>query len=269
MTAPLVTNVRAADSRNPSVSKRASLWFLPAGLVGEANWGEFGNLIDPALNPIVKYLEHFTNRRGARTRDRIEISEVSAEMKFKIDEVSVINLQKLFGSSVAKASSTTTLRDGAVYNNPGNAGVITLPAGSLASVIVRSTNQEGAVTTYVAGGTDYTVDLTAGTVTINAGALTDAVAVPEIHIQWSKSVATEKFQMFDGNTIKGSAQFVVLTKSGLRVAATFNSVVITNDGDIAFGDGSKWIETGIKMECLADNTGSLGDVHVINAAATF
>jgi len=270
MTAPLVSNVTAADSRNASVSKRASLWFLAAGLTGEANWSEFGTVINPALAPAITQLEHYTNRRGAKTRDRIEISEVKADMKFKLDELNMPNLQKAFGGSGGKpGASTVTVRDGQIFKNPGNAGVITLPAGSLSSVIVRSTNQEGSITTYVAGGTDYTVDLTAGTVTIAGGALTDGSAVPEVEIQWAKSVATETFQVFDGTPIRGQAQFQILTKNGIRMVITLNNVVISNDGDLTFGDGSQWVELGLKMECLADASGSIGSIHVIDAAATF
>jgi|SRR5579862_2353089 len=351
MTSPLATNVKPADSRNPSVSKRASLWFLPFGQTGEANWKEFGNLIEPALNPAVTYLEHYTNRRGAKTRDRIEISEVKADFKFKIDELATEILQKIFGSSVTKASSTATLRDSAIYNNPGSGGAIQLPSDGLSSVIVRATNEEGNEVTYTAdplttdttditaGGTlnnttdpvvlvaasypgtptavgslikigseilritdfsggnitlaraqlgtaaaahangvsifkdaggDYVAPLATGWVGfLPGGLLASGTTIPEVHIQWAKSVATEKFQLLDGTPIKGKAEFQILTKNGARIVATFNSVVIQNDGDIAFGDGSKWIETGLKLECLADSTGSLGDIHVIDAAATF
>ncbi len=353
MTSPLIENVRPADPRNPSVAKRASLWWLPFGQTAESQWTEFGTIIDGALAPAIAYLEHYSNRRGAKTRDRIEISEVKADFKFKLDEVSSSNLAKIFGASADKAASTAVLRDGANFDNPGGGLSIALPAGSVSldGVIVRSTNEEGVVTTFdedtlstdttddTAGGTwnnttnpitivaasypgtptavgslikveneilrvsafgggnitlqraqvgttaaahangvsifkdagnDYVPDLTNGSIYIlPAGDLNSASTVPQVHNHWWKTVATEKVQIFDGTPIRGKAQLIVLTKNGLRITATFNSVVITNDGDITFGDGSKWIECGLKMECLADGTGSLGDLHRIDASATF
>lgn len=350
-TPPLLTNVKAADPRNPSVAKRVSLWLLLAGQVGEDKWTEFGTVIDGQLNPAIAYLEHYSNRRGAKTRDRIDISEIKADFQFKLDEVNAPNLQKIFGGSGSRSTGSAVIRDGIILGNPGGGGAIALPMSGLDSVIVRSTNEEGSVTSYdgdalatdtgdtAAGGDfnnttdpivivaasypgtptvvgsfikvgseilkvtafgggnitlsrgalgttpaahvngtqifkdagtgDYVSSLATGQIGIlPAGDLSDGTAVEEVHVHMAKTVNTEKFQIFDGSTIKGKAQLQILTPGGLRMVATFNSVVITNQGAITIGDGSKWIECGVKMECLADSTGSLGDVHVLDAAAT-
>lgn len=270
MTSPLVTNVKAGDSRNYGVAKRASLWFNLASDGSDAGWEEFGNLVDLSAVPDISELEHESNRRGARTRDRIEISQVKLDLKFKVDEVAASILMKAFGGQGGKGASTVTLRDSKIVANPGGGNSLASIGTSLATVIVRSTNQEGAVTTYTGGGTDYSVNLTTGVISIIASAALDSiVTVPEIHVYWTKSVATEKFTLFNGTPIRGQAQYQVLTESGARIVITLTNVTIKNDGELTFGTGEKWIEMPLSLEALADSSGVLGYFHVIDAAATF
>lgn len=269
MVSPLVANVKPGDSRNYGVAKRASLWFNLASDGSDAGWTEFGNLVDVSAVPDISKLEHESNRRGARTRDRIEIAQVKLNLDFKLDELNTPNLMKAFGASGSKSSSTATLRDSKVVTNPGGTAALATIGTNLATLIVRSVNNEGSQVTY-ALTTDYTVNLTTGVITIvGSGALTDASAVPEIHLYWSKSINTEKFQIFDGTPIRGQAQYQVLTASGARIVITLPSVTLQNNGALSFGTGEKWVEMPLQMEALSDSSGVVGYFHVVNAAEVF
>jgi hypothetical protein len=266
MTSPLLANVKGGDARNYGVAKRASLWVRPFGSILDADWDEIGNLADLSAIPEITQLEHKGNRRGALVRDRVELTERKLTLDVKLDEVKTSNLQRAFGSSIAKVVGTATVRDGKIVKNPGNGGTIDIGLINADAIIVRSTNEEGAVTTYIPT-TDYTVVLATGIITITAGALTSATAVPEIHIYFRKDVATETFQMFDGTVIRLEAEYQVLTTSGARIVMHLPNAVITNKGNITFGLGDKWIEMPLTLEALADTSGSLGEFHVIDAAA--
>jgi hypothetical protein len=352
MTSPLVANVKPGDSRNYGVAKRASLWFNPASDGSDAGWSEFGNLVDLSAVPDITELEHESDRRGARTRDRIEIAQVKLNLKLKLDEIAGSNLLKAFGGSAGRTASTAILKDGKIASNRAGGGTALASLGTtLATVIVRSPNEEGMVTTYdaetfatdsmddTAGGTfnnttdpitvvaatypgmptavgtlikieneilrvdatganltlsrgalgttpaahangvsifitgvgDYAVNLATGIIYVLVdGALADGTTVPEFHVYWTKSVATEKFQVFDGTPIRGQAQYQILTANGPRVVITLTNVTIKNDGDLTFGTGEKWIEMPLQLEALADSSGVIGYFHIIDAAvATF
>lgn len=267
MTAPLLVNVKGADARNYGVAKKASLWVRPVGSILDSDWDEIGNLADLSAIPEITQLEHKSNRRGALVRDRVELTERKLTLDVKLDEVKTSNLLRAFGSSIGKVTGTATVRDGQIFKNPGSAGTIQLPMTTIDAIIVRSTNEEGAVTTYVIT-TDYTIDLTTGILTITAGALASSSTVPEIHVYLRKDVATETFQMFDGTIIRLEAEYQVLTSKGARVVMHLPNAIITNKGNITFGLGDKWIEMPLVLEALADSNGSLGEFHVIDAAAT-
>jgi hypothetical protein len=98
--------------------------------------------------------------------------------------------------------------------------------------------------------------------------LDDADDFPELHIQWTKTLETEKFSMFDGVTWRGEAQLQILTKKGARLVAYFQSVEIRNDGDISFGSGQDWIRVPLLLIALADDDGNIGEKHVINGDQT-
>ncbi len=349
MTDPLDTNVESAAVRNASTAKRVSLWFKKTG---EALYRELGNIISPKLAMDIQELEHFSNRRGQRTRDRIEIGQIKGNLAFSVDECNKRNLQNCFGGSEEAAADSVDVMEGGIFENLGGGELIDLLGmGDINDPLVESTNEEATKTTYEsdplstdstddtaggdftnttdpltilaatypavaakgvgglikvedeimritevgtdvtlaraqlgtvaashadgtsiytsAGSKTYVADLTNGKVYIlTDGPAADPDDVPEFHIQWSKTVTTEKFQVFDGTPIRGSAQLQVLTPKGLRAVITMPSVTLKNDGDLTFGTGESWIEFPMQMEVLADGTGSIGSMHVIDADQT-
>lgn len=120
------------------------------------------------------------------------------------------------------------------------------------------------------GGTaDYVVDATNGKIYILIdGDLDDDSTAPEVHVQWTKTVATEKCALFDGKTLRGEGFFQILTKSGARLVWDLPEIEIRSNGDVALGTGQDWIRLPVKVNVLADEDGDFGEVHVINAAET-
>ncbi len=345
----LENNLRPADKRNYQTSKRASLWFRKEGLLTEADWEEFGYIVDPSETLTQQLLEHYANRRGQRAIDRTEIAEQKLELKFSIEEMTTENLRKAFGGTGDdKADGTVKIREGRVVKNAGAGLLINLKMEGInaADVVVRDPGQEGTPAVYdaeaiatdttddTAGGTlnnttdpitilaatypntptavgslikiedeilrvtatgasltlaraqlgtdaaahangvsifktnggDYVVDEVNGKVYITVdGDLDDASAIPELHVQWTKTVETETFSIFDGTTLRGEAQLQILTKKGARLVAYFPSVELRNNGDISFGTGQDFLRIPLVLLILSDEDGSLGAKHIINA----
>lgn len=120
-----------------------------------------------------------------------------------------------------------------------------------------------------AAANDYVVDATNGKVYILIGGdLNDDATEPEVHVQWTKTVATEKCALFDGKTLRGEGFFQILTKSGARLVWDLPEIEIRSNGDVALGTGQDWIRLPVKVNVLADEDGDFGEVHIINAAET-
>ena len=354
MASPLLSNVRPADKRNYQTAKRASFWFRKAGLTGEANFTELGNLIDPAKRVVQELLEHYSNRRGQRSLDRTDLVSQKLELDFSVDELTIETLVRAFGGNDAgKSAGSVKVRDGAIYTNPGVLEEITLKMQGINGddVVVRETKLEGTPTTYdvdplttdtadntaggdfnvltnplsivaatypgvvatvgalikvedeimkvsavgggnitlergalgttiamhanaldiyeTAGTNDYVVDETNGKVYIILGsALAVPGDVPEVHVQYTKTVTTEKCALFDGITLRGEAQFQILTKNGSRLVWVLPDVEIRNNGDVAMGSGQDWLRIPLKVNVLADEDGDFGEVHLIDARQT-
>lgn len=263
-------NVRSADPRNYQLPGRVSLWFRTNGSSLDADWKELGNIIDPTFAPQIERLDHFSQRRGQRAKDRSEISQRGGTISFSIDEINLHNLQFAFGSAAAPVDDSVDLLESKVLTNPGGSAPdntidlaeIDIEVGS---VIVRSSVLEDEVT--YATPADYTVDEATGIITIApGGALNSAdpdTGVPEIHVFWRKNVETQKFEIFDGTEIEGEAQFQVLTKGGMQYAIKCARVVIRNNGDITIGDGQTWQQIALQMDILEDANGQLGNMHQI------
>jgi len=261
-------NVRASDPRNYQLAGKVSLWFRKAGSSDDSDWKDLGNVVNPELMPTLTRLDHFSNRRGVRAKDKSLITERSANLNLTIDEINLPNLQFAFMSNMTPDDDEVDTMDDRIFVNPGNAGVITIGQTGLnvGSIIVRSINHEEEVT-YVAG-VDYTVDEAAGTITITAGALASNdpdTGVPEVHVQWAKAAGSQSFEIFPGTDLNGQAQLQVLTDEGIKVVATFGNVNMRNNGSIKIGDGQKYEEIGLQLEILEDVNGKLGTLHVIDA----
>lgn len=262
------TNLRSASPLNYQLPGRVSLWVRSKGSTDPADWKELGNLVDIGLSPLIERLDHFSQRRGARAKDRSEIQSRSATFNFTIDEFHLDNLQLALGSSQASEASETAVKDSKVFDNPGADQDIDLSEEDIddGTVIVRTASLEEPVTYTV--DTDYTVDYAAGTITIlGSGALADAdpeTGVPKIHIYYEKTVETQKFELFDGNEISLEAQFQALTPGGLKYVISMNNAVLKNNGDFTLGDGQDWQKVSLQLEILEDTNGKLAYGHVIS-----
>ncbi len=266
-------NVHASDPRNYQVPARVCLFFLKkGGLV--ADWLDLGNIISPAIAPTIDRLDHFSNRRGERVKDKSIISQRQAQLNFTLDEINRENLRLLFGSSAAPVVDATIVPFSRIFANPGGAGVINLGQLLLEAIgteVVRNTRQELPGTPFIGGGTDYTYDPAAGTVTIVAlGALddnTEATGTPEVHIFFQKSVVTEKVTIWGGTEIEGQAKLHVIPTVGHQYQIELPNVVVRNNGEFTIGTGEEYQTIALQMDILADANGDLGEQHNITFAA--
>ncbi len=245
MADPLVANVVGGDPRNYGNAKRASIWTRPFGSTDDADWEELGNLVDVAAIPDLSLLEHKSNRRGALGRDRIAYTERRMTLDLKIDEVTINNLQKVFGSSVGKESSTAVVRDGKIEKNPGGGGVITLPMAGLATVIVRSTNLEGTPTVF-GEGYDLAVDTT------------------EVTADGSFNVLTSPLTVVDAVTDYGAITFVVGML--LQIEDEVFRVTAIDGNDVTFERGQFGTTIAVHADATAIFKGAAGD-YVVDLTA--
>lgn len=263
-------NIRSSDPRNYQLPGSVCLFFRKKGSVADADWKSLGNIIDPAIAAELERLEHFSQRRGSRAKDKEVVSERSATLNFSIDEINRDNLQFMFGREGGHTNQddVDTLHEG-VFTVPAAGSDIDLGMTNIvgASVVVRSLELEPVETTY-ATPADYTVTPATGKITIvAAGALDGGPA--EVHIFWRKQVDTQKFTIFPGTEVEGEAQFQVLTPGGIQWFIRFKNVSLINNGDITIGDGTAFQEIPLSVNILVDQNGDLGTFYIIDSADVF
>jgi hypothetical protein len=265
------SNLRAANPTNYQIVGRVSLWFRKKGDTNVADFFEFGNIIDPSFAPLIERLDHFSQRRGVRAKDRSEIISRSATLNFTIDEINQTNLLAAFGASETPEDAELALHDSKSFDNPGG----TAPSNTCdlneedideGTVVVRTAGIEEEET--FTEDVDYSVDYADGVITIlPGGALNDPdeeTGIPKIHVYYQKTVETVKSEIFDGTEIEGEAQFQVLTKGGAKYAIQCGNVVLKNNGDITYGDGQDWQKIALSLDILEDTNGELGQLHRVS-----
>lgn len=268
-------NIKSSDPRNYQLPGSVCLFFRKKGSVANADWKSVGNVIDPAIAAEIERLEHFSQRRGKRAKDREVISERAATLNFSIDEINRDTLEWMFGNVDGHVDSTVRTRNEGVFVNPGGSFSIDLGPNAdtldAASVVVRGINLEPAAgPTIYATPAAYTVDAVNGEIDIVlAGPLTNPVTVPEVHVFWEKVVDTQKFEVFSGAAVEGEAQFQVMTPGGIQYVLTMKSVSIINNGDITIGDGTAFQEVPLSLSILVDVNGKLGELHIVDELASF
>lgn len=261
-------NLRASDPLNYQLPGSVSAMWLPKGKTQETDWEDLGNIVASSLAPSLKQLEHFSIRRGRRAKDRVIISERSAQLNFTIDEVNTLNLQKAFGAkSNTEVDDDVDHHDDKIVLNPGGDNTIDLKHTDVnpGSLVVRNPELSEDQTPYVEG-TDYDFDPPSGIITIlNSGALNDnsETGVPKLHVQWSENFASKSFEIFAGTEIEGSLKFQVMTPGGIKYITVFGNVVLKNNGDINFGNGETWQEIQMQADILVDENDVLGTMHVV------
>lgn len=264
-------NVHASDPRNYVVPGRVCLFVRPKGSILNSDWRDLGNILDPSIASVIERLEHFSMRRGQRVKDRTEISQRTAQLNVTIDEINRDNLKFMFGAKTHASGQNVIVPFSKIFTNPGGTGVIQLSPIALEAIgteVVRATLQEDPDTIFVGSGTDYTYDPVLGTITIVAtGVLTDAVAFPEVHIFFQKSVDSQSFEIFDGTEIEVEAQFHALSKVGIQYALEVPNAVIHSNGDFTVGDGTVYQSMPLQLDLLDDGSGKLATMHVFDKAA--
>lgn len=258
-------NVRASDPRNLLVVERASLWLRNRGSTDVADWREVGSIMDVEFDPQDTRIEHFSNRRGARVKDREIITERKLGINFRLEEINLHNLQYAFGDGEDAVAGSKDMKESYIKANPGGTLTIDLDNTDIKDVVVRSVALDGAEITYVeGGGNDYTVDLGTGILTILAGGdLADGTTVPEIHIFFQKSIDGQTFRLFPGQEIEVEAQFQVLGEGGAKQIYDIPSAVLKVNGALQFGNGDAFQAVPMRLEALGGSTGSLGEGMVV------
>jgi hypothetical protein len=262
------SDLRAANPTNYQIVGRVSLWFRKKGDTEAKDFFEFGNIIDPSFAPLIERLDHFSQRRGVRAKDRSEIISRSATLNFTIDEINQTNLLAAFGSSETPEDAELPMHDSKSFDNKGGDTECDLDEEDIdeGTVVVRTAALEEEET--FTEDVDYSVDYAEGIITIlPGGALNDPdeeTGVPKIHVYYQKTVETTKAEIFDGGEIEGEAQFQVLTKGGIKYAVYCGNVVLKNNGDITYGDGQDWQKIALQLDILEDTNGELGQLHKVS-----
>jgi hypothetical protein len=258
-------NARAADPRNYQTPGKVSMFFRAKGSSAYADWKEFGNIVSSAVASALTRLDHWSQRRGTRAKDRSVITERGAQVNFSLDEFNLDNLQFIYGSTATPAGSTYSKPNSKNKTNPGANNTIDLGETNIdgASVVVRDVRQENPTTYTVT--TDYTVDAVNGTITIVPGGALDS-AVAEVNIFWEKTFNTQSFTVFTGAEIEGEAKFNIFTPGGLQYALYLPNVTVRNNGDITLGDGTTWQEVPLQLDVLVDANNVLGTLHLVDEA---
>jgi hypothetical protein len=133
-------NVRTSDPRNYQLPGSVSLWFRSRGTTGP--WDDLGNVINPNIEQLLEELEHFSQRRGLRAKDKEVISQREAQLKFSIDEFNVENLRKAFGQPESEEVGSYTAHFNKVAVNPGANGTVNLGQTAVSAVAVRGVGLE-------------------------------------------------------------------------------------------------------------------------------
>jgi hypothetical protein len=258
-------NVRGASPDNYQVPGRVSLWLRTKGSTARADWDEVGNITNESFEGIKTALDHFSNRRGTRAKDKSIITERGGTLSFEADELNLANLQRFFGSVDAAEVSTVTVHESKILANPGAGGVIDLEDTDLdvGTIIVRSGPMGVDEVTHAVGAA-YTVDEVSGLVTVVGATLADTELVPNVHITWEKTVGSQKFECFQDKEIEVEAKFQLLTDSGVQLVFIAANAVLKNNGAVTFGDGGEVVKVPMQLECLVDVNGKVVTCDVID-----
>ncbi|MCE5281966.1 MAG: hypothetical protein LLG93_07670 [Deltaproteobacteria bacterium] len=260
-------NKRSANPDNYTLAGGVSLFVRRKGSTSIDDWIDLGNIVGPALAPLIETLDHFSQRRGQRAKDRSETTQRGATLNFSIDEINRKNLAFVLGNFEAPVASTQDVVNDETHANPGgiapNNTIQLGKTGLNADVSVRNADQED--DTIYATPADYTLASGTGILTITpGGALANPVTIAELHILYTKTVPTVKFEGFPGASIELEARFDVFSKGAMQFTITAANCVLKNNGDVAIGDGTDWTAVPLMLDMLVDTTGKIFEVHALD-----
>ncbi len=261
-------NLRSPSRKNYSIPGGVKMFLRDVDSVLEKDWDGVGSITSATIGQTITYLDHWTTRKGQRSKDRSEISEKEMSVSIDLEELNLPNLMRLFGKVGGVEQVTYDVREACVVKNPGAGGVIQLPNEDIVpdSAIVRTPTMELLdIVEFVQGpGNDFVEDEFDGSILIDpAGALVDTVAFPRIHILYRKNVETQRFEILSGDEVNVSASFIANSKKGTKVLYDFPFAQIRANGDFSVGDGSTWMTFPLSLMVLADETGLHGHCHVV------
>jgi hypothetical protein len=263
-----MTNARAHNPENYQVAQKVSLWARKKGSVSAADWLTLGSVLNVSFNPEDERLEHFSNYRGARRKDREIVTQRKLSIDFTLEEFNLHNLKLAFGRGFeAAAVATKDAKFDTTVKNPGGGLTIALGQTNIKNVVVRSVSLKAPVTYVEGAGNDYMVNLATGVITILAGGdLELPGTVPQVHIFFEKEVDVEKFELFPDQTIEAELQFQILGKgSAAQIYGPFENAVLKNNGSISFGDGAGWDSIPMRAEILVDAEAEIGDGAIVDS----
>jgi hypothetical protein len=260
-------NYRGANPDNYVLPGRFSVWVRPRGSSADADWHEFGNIVDPSFEPRVERQDHQSFRRGVRAVDKSIISGRGGTFSFTVDEMNDRNLQYAFGNAATPEETTVDTHESKTFANPGADGVLNLGDVDIkiGSVIVRSADLEEDVV--FVKDDDYTVDEVNGTLTVKAGTkgLNDKEIYPYIHITYIKNVVAEKFEIVPETEVELEAKIQSLPEEGKQFLLHAKKSVLKNNGALSFGGGGEGFQSvPLQLEFLVDDEGDVGDCYLID-----
>lgn len=175
-------NKRTSNPENLSTAERVQLWTRKKDSVSAADWKSLGIAKDISINAEATALEHFSNYRGARAKDREVTTERKLSIDFTLEEINIDNLKLAFGFGIENATTPTTkdIPFEKTVSNPGAGVQVELGQTGVKNLVVRSTSLEDDVT-YVKAtmDVDTTEDTADGSFNNTTNPLTVADAVTD------------------------------------------------------------------------------------------
>lgn len=219
-------------------------------------WFDVGNIVDHNLEQPIEVLDHFTTRSGTRTKDRSLVRQISEEIVFTLDELSVENLRMfLRGGAVTDVAAAAA--GGTVVDEIGQMieDKPVIMAGGKNPTVITVKSLDG-LTTYVLD-TDYTVvDIIGGYKAIqfkDGGTLVEGDFV-KIGYKYD-ILAHKKFAPATNTELKGRGLMFGVSDTGQEFKRSWELIQIEPEGQFGLND-QDWSSFQLRVKVL-DNSDSV------------
>lgn len=177
-------NKRTSNPDNLSTAEGVQLWTRKKDSVDPADWKSLGIAKDISINAESVALEHFSNYRGARAKDREVTTERKLSIDFTLEEINIDNLKLAFGFGIENdaEAGTKEIPFEKTVTNPGAGVEAELGQSPIQNLVVRSSSLEDDVTYDEA---TLTVDTTEDTENAEFNAVTSPLVVVAAVVTYS------------------------------------------------------------------------------------
>ncbi len=241
-------NKRTSNPDNLSTAEKVQLWAAPLDSVNFADWKSLGIAKGISINAENTPLQHFSNYRGARAKDREVITERKMSLDFTLEEINIDNLKLALGFGIAESAtdSTKDAKFDKTVANPGAGVQVSLGQASVKDTVVRSVSLEDDAT-YVKG--DVATDTTNDTADDSFNNTTSPLTVVDAVADYAAiSFAVGQYLKIDNEILRVSAivgDDVTFQRAQLGTTAAAHadgtSIFTTGAGDYILDETTGWL----------------------------